>query len=156
MELILKMGLDMYLEAEYYIWSNENVEVKGIDVEGLKLKKIVVDVGYWRKANQIHNWFVENTRNGIDDCQRSYVSRHYLEELLRICKEILENCELVDNETITNDSIARELLPTQSGFFFGGTEYDEWYYRDIEETVKILEKALELPKIWDFYYQSSW
>ena len=41
-----------------------------------------------------------------------------------------------------------------SGFFFGGTDYDEWYYNDIENTIKILESALEDGD--EFYYSSSW
>ena len=26
------------------------------------------EVGYWRKANAIHGWFVRNVQNGKDDC----------------------------------------------------------------------------------------
>jgi hypothetical protein len=73
-----------------------------------------------------------------------------IEELHSICKEILDD-----------NSKASELLPTQSGFFFGGTEYDEYYFKYIEDTVKIIEPILAdmdeggyLP--YDLYYQSSW
>jgi hypothetical protein len=47
------------------------------------------------------------------------------------------------------------LLPSTSGFFFGNTEYDEWYYNDIQNTIEILEKALE-DKDGEYYYSSSW
>ena len=30
-----------------------------------------VCVAYWRKANAIHSWFVENCQDGVDECQYS-------------------------------------------------------------------------------------
>jgi hypothetical protein len=51
---------------------------------------------------------------------------------------------------------APELLPPQSGFFFGGTEYDEYYFQDLEKTRKMIEDVLAEPEGGDFYYQSSW
>jgi hypothetical protein len=65
--------------------------------------------------------------------------------LREVCQKILDNNEL-----------AEKLLPTASGFFFGGTEYDQWYFNDIEETIKIIDNALLMPKQWDFNYRSSW
>jgi hypothetical protein len=50
--------------------------------------------------------------------------------------------------------LAESLLPSASGFFFGATDYDEWYYNDITNTIKILEDALVDGD--DFYYTSSW
>lgn len=45
-------------------------------------------IGYWRKANQIHKWFVDNIQDGIDD-QRIYeISKEELERLLKMCKDI--------------------------------------------------------------------
>ena len=87
--------------------------------------------GYWRKANAIHNWFVENIQDGNDD-QRDY--RVTIEEL----KELLD----LVNEVLADHSKAEELLPTRSGFFFGGTEYDEYYFADLKDTKEILEKAI--------------
>jgi hypothetical protein len=52
--------------------------------------------------------------------------------------------------------LAAELLPTTSGFFFGSTDYDEWYYTDIQRTVDICNFCLSLPLEWSFEYQSSW
>lgn len=37
---------------------------------------------------------------------------------------------------------ASYLLPTRDGFFFGGTEYDEYYFKDLEDTKDILERAI--------------
>ena len=147
------MGLDMYLNAERYLWSHEDGDKQisenigqliGLPTDG-KVKTITVEAGYWRKSNQIHNWFVANVQEGKDECQDSYVSREQLKELREVCQKVLDNNEL-----------AEQLLPTASGFFFGGTEYDQWYFNDIEETIKIIDNALLMPKQWDFNYRSSW
>jgi len=151
------MGLDMYLDKETYVknWEHQKPEerheitikkggevVKNIDPT--KIKYVVEEAGYWRKANAIHKWFVDNVQNGRDECQRSYVSQDDLEKLLELVKAVLED-----------HSMAPDLLPTQSGFFFGGTGYDEWYFKDLEDTKKILEAALEDPD-GEYYYQASW
>ena len=67
-------------------------------------------------------------------------------------KQLRETCQKV----LDNHDLAESLLPTSSGFFFGGTEYDDWYFKDLEDTVKIIDDALKLPDQWDFNYRSSW
>lgn len=146
-----------------------------------KVTYIQEEVGYWRKANAIHQWFVDNVQNGVDECQESYVDETKLRELLNICQAIKENCKLVkgkvshgytygkdgekihnmqDGMIMENSSFAAELLPTQSGFFFGGTEYDEFYMQDIDNTIKILETELAIEYTPDthpeYYYRASW
>ena len=118
-----------------------------------KVNEIVVSVGYWRKANAIHKWFVDKVQEGVDDCKEYYVSPEQLKELLSICKKIVDNPAMSGN-----------VLPTQSGFFFGGTEYDEYYMQDIKNTIEIIEKVLKDEEdckleggiLGDYYYQSSW
>ena len=149
------MGLDMYLYKKTFLYTGEWVrEEERCDVvvtqggephpfiNPKKIKEIVEEVGYWRKANQIHRWFVENIQDGNDNCGDYYVSAHQLEELLKICKQVE-----------ADHSLAESLLPSASGFFFGATDYDEWYYEDIKNTIKILEDALIDGD--DFYYSSS-
>ena len=58
-------------------------------------------------------------------------------------------------ETFINTEVAEELLPTASGFFFGGTEYDEYYFEQVVETLEVLEKELESGAD-EFYYNASW
>lgn len=113
------MGLDMYLERK-----KRNVEA---DAENAW-----EEVMYWRKANQIREWFVNNLLDVVENCKRTPV---YLSDL----EELVETCETV----LADHSKAKELLPTSSGFFFGGTEYDEWYYQDLEETVEGLKRVIE-------------
>ena len=40
---------------------------------------------YWRKANQIHGWFVDTLMNGVDECQTVYISWGILQDLKDIC-----------------------------------------------------------------------
>lgn len=148
------MGLDMYLYARHFVWDSysnngerlpSKVKVEG--VPGLipgKVRYIKMDVAYWRKANAIHRWFVENVQNGEDDCGYYHVSRDELRNLISLCRATLKD---------KNYDVA---LPTQSGFFFGGTAYDEFYVSYLKDTIVMLEEALALPDNWDFEYHSSW
>ena len=149
------MGLDMYLDKRTYVkyWEHngdDNYEVKvtkknePTNINPKKVKYIIEEAGYWRKANQIHRWFVENVQDGVDNCGDYYVERNQLQALLDLCKIVQKD-----------HSKAEELLPSASGFFFGGTDYDEWYYNDIENTISILEDALEDTN-GEYYYTSSW
>ncbi len=155
------MGLDMYLSKKTYVknWSFQAKEEKHAvavklngksrkDIKPKRVSYIVEEVMYWRKANAIHSWFVQNCQNGVDECQESYVTREQLEELATICEEVVK----------TKDS---SLLQPQGGFFFGSTDVDDYYFQDLKETAKELRKILAEPKpekgySGDFYYQSSW
>lgn len=159
------MGLDQYLYAERYIstaaWrgqeSNtlfEQIEStcdiakyldKSLQGDDYQSGAISFKVGYWRKANQIHKWFVDNCQDGDDNCAKYYIDRERLSELKQLCDEVL-----------ADKSKANDLLPVQEGFFFGSTEYDEWYFKDVDRTSKLIGKLLETPADWEFYYQSSW
>ena len=150
------MGLDMYLDKRTYVrkWDHidetkqYNVEVtrggEPTNIDPKKVKYIIEEAGYWRKANQIHRWFVENVQEGKDDCGDYYVSRTDMETLLDLCKQVK-----------ADHSLAESLLPSASGFFFGATAYDEWYYEDNKNNIKILESGLEDEQS-DYYYSSSW
>jgi hypothetical protein len=150
------MGLDMYLNKRTYVqqWEHNkpeeqySVEVtkggKPTKIDPKKVKYIIEEAGYWRKQNQIHRWFVENIQNGTDDCGEYYVSKADLETLLELCEKVK-----------ADHSLAEELLPSASGFFFGGTDYDEWYYNGIDNTIEILKEALE-DENGEYLYSSSW
>lgn len=160
------MGLDQYLSAKKYLspaeWRGEQSKqqyegvLKTIGAETFVRKEfpsaeVSVSVGYWRKANAIHQWFVDNCQDGVDDCGSYSVSRENLEELKKLCEIVL-----MDKGLLETDETARKTLPTQSGFFFGSTEYDEYYYSDLTDTIEIAKACLEMPAEWDFSYQSSW
>lgn len=136
------------------------------------------DVGYWRKANAIHDWMVRNVQDCNDNCDRYEVSEEKLESLLSICKTVLRESVLVDamvengytyedgkkvpilekGKIIENYHTAETLLPTTEGFFFGSTNYDQYYIADIDSTIEIIEQVLESTDFQTeaIFYQSSW
>jgi hypothetical protein len=159
------MGLDMYLKAKRAHWTSrfDGADLQDPSPFSEALKKVPVpqafackfpevvecEAMYWRKANAIHNWFVQNVQDGEDDCGSYHVSRDKLKALHDTVREVLGDVDKAD-----------DLLPTQGGCFFGSTEYDEGYWQDLEDTDKRLTAILEIPeeelKHWSFEYQSSW
>jgi hypothetical protein len=187
------MGLDMYLYKRHYMqtadfYGEEKREkvivLKGGQphpfIKGERVTYLTEQVGYWRKANAIHAWFVREVQGGRDECQESEVERSKLLELLQICKQIKEACVYVEGRIHTGTSyqngektenyedgkvlsdvskqLAEELLPTQSGFFFGGTDYNEYYMQDIEGTIEMLEglNLTDEKDSADYLYRASW
>lgn len=155
------MGLDMYLTAEKFISGYDHNKdenfAKVLELMNLteadvdRAANIEVTVGYWRKANAIHDWFVQNVQNGKDECQKSWVGKDELEHLLADCKQTLAHFNAGELDK------AEEILPPSSGFFFGSTEIDEGYKRDLEHTIKVVEKCLsDKFKGCSFHYQASW
>lgn len=153
------MGLDMILYRKAYVKNYEHTKPekrhevtvskeRGTAIKPERVAYITEDVAYWRKANQIHKWFVDTTQEGKDEGQESNVSRAQLLTLIDLCKQVLADHALAD-----------KLLPTQSGFFFGSTEYDEYYFKDLEDTIAMLEPLLdETGNNWrySFIYSASW
>ncbi|WP_144061189.1 hypothetical protein [Hyphomicrobium denitrificans] len=148
------------------------------DIKPERITSIVEEVAYWRKANAIHRWFVAHVQDGVDDGKHYPVSRGDLDELLRTCKEVLAHSTLVPGQVtngytyengaekpivengrvIADATTAKRLLPTQAGFFFGSTDYDEYYFDDVADTVRQLEAVLAEPDeaVIDFEYRASW
>jgi len=128
------MGLDMYLTSR-----SENDHAKANDYSDW------AELAYWRKFNALHSWFVRNVQNNVDDCGAYPVSRAQLVELIELLKEAQR----------TQDT---SLLPTQSGFFFGGTDYDEYYWRDVDRTIPKLTDILNTFNFEndELLYTSSW
>ena len=135
------MGLDMYLFGANY----------KINGETLSSEITLKEVAYWRKHNAIHNWFVKNVQNDVDNCAMYCVAHDHLKMLLDVCNKVLEN------PTPEN---AMKLLPTKRGFFFGGydleDDYEMEYYLDgLKYTVKVINELLKEDFTY-FMYESSW
>lgn len=147
------MGLDMYLNAKRFLWSNEDELAETLtkafpELNGkeMKVSEVIVEAAYWRKANAIHKWFVENVQDGEDNCGHYEVSREQLTELRDLVVKALKDKDA-------------SLLPPTSGFFFGGTEIDEWYWSYLKSTVKQLDNVLDTfndSSGWWLEYHSSW
>ena len=146
------MGLDMFLYSKRFFWHDEDALKQAVasavpNAPG-EPNELRVEVMYWRKANHIHQWFVEHVQDGVDNCGTYYVSKKKLVELVNLCKKVLAERQL-----------ASTALPTQGGFFFGSTAYDESYFQDCQETIKKLSpvvKQFDRFKNWTFEYHSSW
>eukprot|EP01040_Poterioochromonas_malhamensis_P006459 gene6459-6958_t len=152
------MGLDMYLSAvlpkqrislsQREIGRTNHGIVDETDRADFKQEAKVEDIAYWRKVNCVHRWFVQNVQNGVDDCEPHDVTKEQLETLLAVVNRVLKDHNLAVAE-----------LPPQSGFFFGSTEIDEYYFQDLEDTKIQLENALnewQRKAYSHFIYQSSW
>jgi len=165
------MGLDMYLSAKKHFakinWqalqANDELNYNSPEavfpqfnnlMELTQLSNVATDIygasvevtcAYWRKANQVHAWFVREVQKGNDNCGEYYVSQDKLKELRDLCQKALD----------TRDP---NLLPPQDGFFFGGTDIDEWYWQDLKNTITQLDRIFALPQLSDlsFSYNSSW
>lgn len=155
-----------------------------IDAETLKNSVVYIELDYWRKSNQIHNWFVQNVQNGEDDCGDYRVSLEKLKALYNICQNIADKCiEIPATDTDFLGQIVasfdysftcnkeeliahcEEVLPTCSGFFFGSTDYDKWYFFDVIQTAKNLQNIINFiesnelddeSEDYSITYHSSW
>ena len=166
------MGLDQYLYAKKYIskfdysenerkMTPEYMDAIANVPQGLTKygdymgAEISVVVAYWRKANQIHKWFVDNVQRGNDDCKEYFVSRDQLIELRDLCCNVLN----VPAGVSTTEH-AQSLLPPSDGFFFGSMEIDSWYEQDLQNTIVMINHILKMipqdDTEWSFYYTSSW
>jgi hypothetical protein len=182
------MGLDHYLTKRTYVknWSHQDESEKHqvivlknkqprTDIKTERVSNIVEEIAEWRKFNALHNWFVQNVQDGVDNCGEYYVNRDDLKKLLEILKKVkasLDGSKKTgggsavnadgtlnlddDEEEFEDTSVAEELLPTASGFFFGGTCYDRYYYENVVDTINILEAELTQNAYCDYYYSSSW
>lgn len=167
------MGLDMHLEkrktgVSYREDKPFNIKVfVGDDSSYQELITHEIDLMIgnmrWRKANQIHGWFVDNIQGGEDDCKIYGVYEESLEELLELVDSILD---VKNNDIAAAEKIALEKLPPTEGFFFGDNQIDDYYWLDLEETSEGLKKLLETNinieigdnvYLYDYYqYSSSW
>jgi hypothetical protein len=153
------MGLDMFLMAKRYVSPYVPADAEliklakainfGDGTMGMDIREVTFEAMYWRKANAIHRWFVDNIQDGVDNCAEYYVGTEQLTELRNLCKKVLEDPEN-----------AMELLPPKSGFFFGSTDIDDFFLQDLTDTVERFDYLLELPEVKNhnisFYYSSSW
>ena len=153
------MGLDMFLHGQVNISSHihdqtpsrpnpkyaEIHKLCNLQLTGDEwgLINIQIPVMQWRKANQIHKWFVDECQGGVDKCQDAELSADKLGELVDAIGEALENKDAT-------------VLPPQAGFFFGSTDIDEWYWKVLESTYETLTEVLDAGRFKSFMYHSSW
>jgi hypothetical protein len=182
------MGLDMYLsavkyESNYSFQKKESGENERFNTvlsafPNVKISEhspsleVSFTVGYWRKANAIHAWFVNNCGKGVDECQEMYVSHEHLLALKEECLKVLSSdipvkkadesarsinidgttdldigsfiasSMAIESTQIGSEPVDDLPLPPVAGFFFGSTERDEWYFNDIRETLSLVNDLI--------------
>lgn len=139
------MGLDMFLrtadkdlaERMYYLnVKHGRVEDSNFEYEAAMHGQIC----YWRKQSSIHNFFVEQIQNGVDDCGIYEVDLKTLKELYKRVKKVLDTGDDSD-------------LPTVDGFFFNVSDDGEWVRNGLEQTKSFLEDLLgEIVENNDYIY----
>lgn len=154
-----KKVLDLILNKYLFVWQELCVSYVGLDT--------MKEIGYWRKANAIHNWFVKNVQDGKDDCGYYIVTSKQISELKKYCEIVYESLDDNDMTTITdeygynveiynNTKLAEDLLPTTSGFFFGEIQYTKYYKEDLLDTINICNECEYLGNDMEILYHSSW
>ena len=160
------MGLDMNLYAKRYLWARwddrqprkpDDDLVDAIhnalpESRSMEPRYVIAEAMYWRKANAIHGWFVENCQDGEDDCREYEVERSQLEALRDLCKDILEHPDAERDE---------DLEPTE-GFFFGWMWFrtsarfkqaDLWYFKPARTTSRLLSHYLKTDDQYQHLYK---
>lgn len=84
------------------------------------------EVAYFRKVNFLIPFFGYE-----ENCSNIEIDKYQVEDLIEACKEVLANHDK-----------ASFLLPTQTGFFFGSTDYDDWYFDDVQNVKEKFEEVL--------------
>lgn len=92
----------------------------------------ITDIGYFRKVNFLMAFFKYE-----DNCEFKEIAKCELEDLVERCNAVLTTPKKSRQEK------AEDLLPTQSGFFYGSTDYNEWYYKDVEDVRDWASEVLE-------------
>lgn len=99
-------------------------------------------VGYFRKVNCVYRYFKDKLTD-----ETAWVTKSDCEDIVKRCNAVLEN-----------PNLASELMPTQSGFYFGSTEYDKYYFSDLRDVRKQFKSFIKYFKTDDdlMYIYMSW
>ena len=93
-----------------------------------KGEKEYQEIGYLRKVNAVHNFI--SMQHDVENCKHVHLTERDIDLLKSRCKTVL-----------ADHSLAPTLLPTTEGFFFGSTEYDEYYFQNLQYTLDIIVQA---------------
>lgn len=102
---------------------------------------------YFRKCNWLYGWVRRKLElPELENCKHYKLTRSIIEDLIDDITKVL-----------SDHSLAEKLLPTESGFFFGSTEYDDWYFDDLRNAKTELTQLLvkisdgDTADFWSWY-----
>lgn len=123
-----------------YDWLLHPFTERVIDLPELEelVKKNVDDyyepyVAYFRKVNFLFAYY-QNIGKMVDEYY-AFTDKDDIDDIISRCERVLKDHDL-----------ANELLPTQSGFFFGSTDFDQWYFDDVKDCLRQMKKYRKLLK----------
>ncbi len=90
------------------------------------------ELAYFRKVNFLIPFFENYFNVKLENLKDLEITKSSIKELKDRCEHILRD-----------HTLAKDLLPTREGFFFGSTSYDNNYYKDIEEVLKTCNTVLQ-------------
>lgn len=150
------MGLDMYLEAKLHLppYNTELAPVRHAigqaigyvppsskpvdDPTLLEITGVTVRVGYWRKVDPLHQWFVDHVQEGHDDCRPAYVAPDILMELANRLDRVRHDPERAGDDFLLDGDAAMDTS-------------------EVDYTLQTLQHAQRLQERgWDIYYRASW
>lgn len=101
----------------------------GLDIFIDKVKS--TNIAYFRKINFLVDYFENYVEYEIENLRYVDIDEESVIELINRCQQVLED-----------HSLAKDLLPTKEGFYFGSTEYDEYYFEDVEEVLNTMTNTI--------------
>ena len=112
--------------------------------------EIRYQIGYFRKFNALHSYIVKTFANGIDNCQDIILYKEDVEQIKKVLDDVLNVHQQAEK--------AKEILPTQSGYFFGGTDYDEFYFDEVKVAADLMQSFLDNFDFenYQLVYRASW
>lgn len=79
-------------------------------------------IAYFRKVNFLISFIEDYYRIDVGNGKDVEINKDCITELYIRCVQVLQN-----------HSLAGKLLPTQEGFFFGYTDYNDNYFHNVED-----------------------
>jgi hypothetical protein len=165
------MGLDSYLYKKTYVqnWEHDSPEKRySVDVKqggfNSKIKPerisyIIEQVGYWRKFNALHGYIVDTFASGEDNCQQIYLDNYSLIQILDTLKQAKDILDSDASDEEKSDKLS-DVFPTAEGFFFGSTDYEDYYAECVDNAILLLSDLIDECDddnySYSFYYQASW
>lgn len=123
-----------HLEKEEFVKPENQAKLDALKQEWEEIYPYV-EVAYFRKVNLLVRYF-----NYEDNCSNQELSKGKIESLVKDCQKVLDLHQQYQDEDISDK--LEELLPTTSGPFFGSTDYDDWYFKDVEDVLAQFKKIL--------------
>ena len=159
------MGLDMYLStadgAEAGYWRKANA-IHGWFVRELadgvdECQPIQVSKEDLLRLREACATALTNRHQAVPVAESSRSRSFEVQEGVNPLEQLYEMMKMETTLAVMEKQFEDETDPLRptAGFFFGGTEKDEWYYQDLEETITIIDEALAGGET-KFVYQASW